>query len=290
MIKQVTIAALVLMLGASAFGDYETEYKAADKLYRARMYVEALDEFMALAEKTDDKVQKSNALERAALTIHRLKHYDKAIELAKQIPLEHNSKACQIKIMDSARHKSKELLAAFKDEDLSNWPNTLAGPAYFARGRAFYRVRQGKRAVEDLAKAAELLTDSNPKGLAYNTLGDAWRDLMKDTDKAIASYRKTLKVSAIYKECYAAMSIAKILAERGKFEEAHAELAKIDMEKVTHPAWRVNMLGAKAELLAKEGRKAEAIAEYEEVLKVQGINDKTKAVYEKKIEALKAVE
>jgi len=50
------------------------------------------------------------------------------------------------------------------------------------------------------------------------------------------------------------------------------------------------MLGAKAELLAKEGRKAEAIAKYEEVLKIQGINDKTGAVYDKKIKALKAPE
>jgi len=188
---------------------------------------------MKLAEETDDDARKSAALEQAALTAQRLKRYDKAIELAKRISLERNSKACQIKIMDSAR-KYKELLTAFEDEDFSDWKDPLAGPAYFARGRGFYRMRQGERAVEDLTKAAELLTNSNPKGLAYNTLGDAWRDLKKDTDKAIASYRKICKVGAVYKKCYAAISIAEILAQRGEFEEAHAQLAMINMKKVTH--------------------------------------------------------
>jgi len=290
MMRRIVAVGLAFLFGAGALADYLAERKAAVKLVRSGKYQEAFDAFMKMAEETGNEVQKSDALEQAALAAHRLNRYDDAIELAKQIPLERRSKACRLNIMDASRKKSEELLAAFKDEDFSDWPPSLAGPAHFARGRAFFRVGQGKRAAEDLAKASELLTNANTKGLACTTLGDTWRKLLKDDDKALEAYRKTYTTKALYKECYAALSIADILAQRGKFDEAHAEFARIDMEKVTHPYWRVRMLAAMAGLLVKEGRKAEAIAKYEEALRVQGINDKTRAMYRKKIEALKAAE
>lgn len=285
MMRQSMVLGVLLCGSIGAYADYPADRVAALKLVRAGNARGALEAFLKMADGAEGDAQKADALEQAALCAQQLKQEDQALDLAKKIPLEIQSKACQIVILGQAR-RGKELIEQFGAENMEGWPRTLAGDAYLARGRAFHQAGQGEKAVADLKKAAQFVTEANHKGLALNTLGDVYRDLIKDNALALESYRKVYDAPAINKQCYAAAAVARILAGQGKFDEAFAELNRIDMAKVTHTDWQVFMVLARGDVLARQGKKREAADTYMEALKVEGISSSDKAACDKKLKEL----
>lgn len=285
--RQISAIAIVLATAVGASAGYVEERKAGLALVAAGKNEEALAGFIRMAETAGSDLQKSDALQQAALCADRLKQYDRAIELAKQIPLAPQSKTCQMQIMDNAR-KWQDLVDKFKNEDIDGWPESIKGEAFVRRGFAHFVAKNGEAAAQDLQQAVEFITDLNSKGLCLNQLGDTYRTLLKDDDRAIAAYRRTHTTGNIYKKCQAAISVADILLQKQKYDAAIRELQRIDMDQVSVPYWRGAMLSAFGRALASAGKKVEAIARYREALELKDLPDGSRQECEKALQALQA--
>ncbi len=285
--KRAITLGIALSMCVNVLADYVTDRDAAMRLVWAGRHEEALAAFTKMAGDAKSDVQKSDALEQAVLCAIAVKKYDEAEELIRQIPLAPVSKTCRMRVL-SANRKWQELADTFKDEDIDGWPEDVKGDAFHLRGGAYYSLKDGKNAEADLKRAAEYLYEDNSKGLALNALGDTYQLLLKNDALAIETYRRVYKTAALYKQCQAAISIAGIFRRQGKPDEALRELSTIDMAKVTVPYWRAAMLAAFGDALAGQGKKADAIARYNEALQVPDIHAGQKEAYEKEIRRLRA--
>jgi len=287
MARRLVVFGIVISCCMHLSADYISDREAAIKMVEAGKYEEALAAFVRMAEGDVTDFQKSDALEQAALCANRLERYDQAMKLAQSIPLQPVSKTVQMRLMADNR-KWNELIDKFKDEDIDNWPESVAGEAFYLRGRTYYFLKNGAAAAADLEKAVEYLMEDNIKGLALNTLGDTYQHLLKDDDRAIETYRRVYDTRNICKHCHAAMGIANVLARQEKYDEALQELARIDMAKVNHAYWNGAMLAAFGNVLAKQGKKAEAVAKYKEALRLEGVSSWQKEAWMKALKNLQS--
>lgn len=284
-----TIAAVlaVVFTAACALADYPADRKAALALANSGKTEEAIAAFLKLTEGKVTDFQKSDALEQAVLLALRLNKYDRATELAKQIPMAPVSKLSQMRIL-MAQRKWQEVLDTFKDEDLSTWPDSVIGEAAWSRGQAALYTKNGEQAVKDLSKAPDYLNETNAKGLALIDLGSAYV-LVKNDDAALAAYRKVYATGNVYKHCQAASNAAAILVRQGKLDEATKELDKIDMKAVdAKNYWVDNLLIAYGGILAKQGKKTEAAAKYNEALSNKELHPSLKNAAVAGLKALEA--
>ena len=290
MYKRIIAVATILSLNVSVWADYPSDRKAAMELVKAGKNEEALAAFDKMAKGTAVEAQKSDALEQAALCSNRLKKYDQAIELAGQIPSVPMAKSVKIQLMLENR-KYEEIIAAFKDEDMSNWPEKAAGPAYFCRGRAYITVRDGKAAETDLKKAVETLGEGELKDQARLLLGETYRDILNDDAQALAAFTEGTKAQALYGWiCMTCItSAADILAKQKKCEEALSMLGKVDSSKMTG-VWKYNFILAYANVAAAQGKKDEAIVKLNEALAAKDIADWQKSAFQKKLKELQETE
>ena len=288
MLKKIGVIGMSLVFASGVWADYPADRKAAVELARAGKNEDALAAFLKLAETSTSDLQKSDALQQATECVDRVAQYDRAMELAKKIPIAPLSKACQMQIMETNR-KWKELVENFKDEDISTWPESAKGESFRIRGNAYYVIKDGPKAEEDLKKAVESLVNGNSKGIALNLLGDTYRNLLKDDAKALETYRKTYATDNVYKHCSAAIGVATILKQQQEYDEALQELNKIsNNSEVTSPYWRGKMMRATGDVLAASGKKDEAIAKYNEALKINGLPQEIKEECENAIKTVKA--
>jgi tetratricopeptide (TPR) repeat protein len=290
MYKRIIAVATILSLNVSVWADYPSDRKAAMELVKAGKNEEALSAFDKMAKGTAVEAQKSDALEQAALCSNRLKKYDQAIELAGQIPSVPMAKSVKIQLMLENR-KYEEIIAAFKDEDMSNWPEKAAGPAYFCLGRAYITVRDGKAAETDLKKAVETLGEGELKDQARLLLGETYRDILNDDAQALAVFTEGTKAQALYgwicMTCI--ISASDILAKQNKCDEALAVLGKVDSSKMTG-AWKYNFILAYANVAAAQGKKEDAIAKLNEAMAAKDIADWQKTAFQKKLKELQETE
>ena len=284
MLRKLIAVLVVAAVSVSVFGDYILDREAAVKLQRSRKYKEALAAFLKMAGGKVSDVQKSDALHMAALCAYGLKDREQAMALAKQIPIEGESKATRLVLMNWTR-KWKEAAAEFKSDDIETWPDHVKYQAYSARGYCALRVKDAELAVADFTKAAEYGQNSNDRSLAFCNLGDVYRSLLKDDDKSLVAYRRVLAEKHLYKGSRACLSIAGILTKRGKLEEALSALDWPDMKKL-RGAYRAWILAERGKVLTVMGKKAEAIAEYGKALAVKGLPAYTRKSCEKALKKL----
>lgn len=277
---------VIASLAASASSDYVIDRKAAVALVAARKYDEALAAFIRMSEYAETDLQKSDALQQAALCADALKQPDRAAELARKIPLAPVSKTCLMQILENGG-QWQEIVDKFKDEDFDTWPERLRGDACLRRGYAYQRIKNGAAAASDFNHAAEYITDLNTKGYCLNLLGDTYRFLLQDDDRAVSAYRKTYAAGNIYKHCQAAINIADILRQQKKYAAAVEEFRNVDMEQVMAPFWRGSLLCAQAQALGAAGRKAEAIATCQAALQLKDLPDEARKRCEAALKELK---
>ena len=288
---RIFIFGMMVMYCIACLGaDYVAERRVAMELVKSNKLDEALAALTNLAAGAGtSKFQKSDALEQAALCASRLKQYDRALELAAQIPLKPISKKCRMNLMFENR-KFKELIDEFKDENIENWPgdeNTV-GEGFYYRGMACFQWNDGTNAVKDLRKAAEYLADEALLGQACLRLGDACLKL-NDEPQALDAYLKAIKAANAggWIKSTATVSAAGILRKQGKFDEAFRILENAGAGK-TEGYWGFALLCAWADTLAAQGKKAEAAAKYKEALALKGINEAQKKEAEKVLQSLSA--
>jgi tetratricopeptide (TPR) repeat protein len=287
--KRLLLSCLALVAAGSLATDYVAARQRIEQLVKMGETVAARQAYISLAAEGVSDAQKADALTQATLLSDRLGDSDRAMELARQIPLPHEAKAAEIELL--ARHRQwQQIVDRFGNEDLATWPDTLVGNAAFHRGQANKVRRRDDAALADLKLASETLLEDNVLGLALIALGDAYAQFAKDDEQALSCYREVYKRRNVTKRANAAMSAAAILRRRKQFAAALKELAIIPMDQITHPYWRSRMLIAWGAALADAGKKQQAIAKYREALAVKGINKGDRGVCEKALARLEGAD
>lgn len=253
---------------ATLENDFLEDFRTASDLAFRSRHAEALPLFTSLAERKDaTEFQKAAVLELAAASARSLKDAPLADELAARIPVEAVRKTVEM-LNRLAQRKAGEVTTQFGTEDIGAWPFWKAGDGYFARGRAYSESGEGTKAEADLLRALDHLTDEKVLIDVWMALGTNRENNLRDPGKAIDAYANITAMtryngSATY---YRAVQLAvKLLAEKGRFDEAAATLDKIKFDGL-RGTWRGTMLITRGQLLATAGRKDDAIAVYQAML------------------------
>jgi tetratricopeptide (TPR) repeat protein len=265
MTAAVCITLSMLCLSAAPAADFPAEFENALKLYDAGKFTEACAQFTALAARAPTAGSQSDALRYATLSAISARRFDTAETLLAQIPRESTRKLCQMNLL-LARGRVQELVKRFEHEDLAEWPDFHIYDALLARAAAYRRLRQPALAVKDFTQAEEFATTPSKRSQLLSLAGAALVE-SGDDERALAVYRRAaaivpLKGYGITKD--AVISAARILAKQGKYEEALREMDQVRPAESGY--WHSRPLVVRAEILAAQGRKAEAIAKYREAL------------------------
>ena len=176
---------------------------AADALARAGKDAEALAAYTGLAEKTPmcDRL-KADILEKASLCAERLKDYDGAMQLAKDIPMKALAIQRQMQLMLEQK-KYAELIENFAETNMGGWS---LGSAVYPESEGlivdlYYYRSLAYRETGDLAAAEADLTiwrdrwirqsyrsGESIRDKVWLRLGDFYRTYSKDDNKAFEAY------------------------------------------------------------------------------------------------------
>ncbi|WP_198000791.1 DUF4838 domain-containing protein [Gimesia fumaroli] len=248
--------------------DYLIASREAEKLIRSRKTDKALAAFLALSkEKKITELQKSKALEQAALCARNLKDYEQASEIAEAIPLDSVRKTVQMENL-LAQREYEDVLKQFGEENLGQWPFWQRGDAAFARGRAYFSLNNGEQAEADLRTALQFTSDSRRRTSILLTTAINRERNLKDDSAALDAYRKNFegvgRVGAS-EQFQSIEGAVRILTRQGKYEAALVALDRANIEKLKG-VWHDTMLLAKARTLAAAGKKADASKLYQQIL------------------------
>jgi len=196
------------------------------------------DAFLALAEGKLTDLQKSAALEQAALR-------DGSATYIDQIPIDAVKKTAQMQnLLRNA--KAPELIAQFDAEDFSKWPFWKRGDGLHLRGRAYSITKVGDKAEADLTAALDWI--SEPRTRETILLAQAQnRELnLKDDDKALVAYTAMVEAKTLIsssEEYTALQGIARIQTRKGRFDEALKTLNRAQPDKL-QGVWKTNILNS----------------------------------------------
>ncbi|MFA7159817.1 MAG: tetratricopeptide repeat protein [Kiritimatiellia bacterium] len=269
MLTKYIICGLMIGFALSSSADFPSDFKAAKDQYSQKEYQKANESFLKLAEAAPTPKSKAQCQAWAALSLARHGQYEQAIELAKKIELKPVSVHCRMEIMLENK-KFKELVEAFKDEDINAWPDYLIHHGFFKRGSAYRATNDNVSAAKDLEKAVETgLTSDRFLAIAWNDLGGIYLALKED-DKALNAFRQVLvlfhdKNNYLYYS--SVLSATGILTRQAKYDEALAELKNLDLSKPSG-TYGFQALKAFGDICLAQGKKDEAVAKYKEALAV----------------------
>lgn len=290
MLKKIIIAGVGTCLSFVVMADYASDYKAAMDLYSKGKSQEAQEAFVKLADTAPAPENKAECLGYAADSLGKLKKYDEAMALARKIEVKAISMNTQMGIMFD-NGKFKELTEAFKDEDISVWPEDYRGLGFFRRGSAYSKLKDYESAVKDLGKSVDCKLDDRAKAAFPIELGNNYL-MLKDDQKALDAFLRAQTESnkgGSGRAHFYISTIARvnILVRLGKYDDALADIQKIDMSKAPAGYWKFQSLKTFGEVYEAQGKKEEAIAKYKEAIVVkEGVRPADIDTLEKKISAL----
>ena len=283
------MASVIACCAFASRADYPGERVAAMDLVKAGNDEAALAAFLKMADGARGEAQKGDALEQAALCANRLKQYEQAMALAGRIPQAPLAQAVRMKLM-LENGRGAELIAAFKDEDISHWPEKAAGRAFYYRGRAYSDRKNGQAAETDLRMALENLGEGDERDAARLTLARNYRDVLHDDRQALAVYMECINKGQYrygWISLEAITAAAAIFRKQGRYDDALKVLEKVDVQGMTGN-WKSTLLQAYAETFAAQGKKTDAIAMMKEARAVPGIQEWRIAACEKALKEMQA--
>lgn len=269
---------------AEPAADFLEAMRQGTELARKGKHAETLAAYIAAAELKTTERQRSHALELAAASASTLRRYDEAERLASAIPMEAVKKTALLNTLIN-QGKAAEAIRQFGTEDIARWPFWKVADGGYARGRAYVATKQGKEAEADFALALQWtseprLRDSILQVQAANRLTN-----LKDEKGALAAWHAIIDpVTQLgtADQYYAIQGIARILAQRGQFDEALATLGRVDLEKL-RGFWRGSLLVSRGDIQLSAGRRPEAIASWREVVDDATMEPRIRKLAEEKL-------
>jgi len=171
-----------------------------------------------------------------------------------------------------AQRQAKELIVEFGQVDFGAWP---AGEikktvdALELRGRAYFIVKEGRRAEADLKQALGI----DAKNVAvWLTRGENYLRNLEDEAEALACFAEVTRITGAshgWQNLTATMFRAQILTDQVRPDEALAELKRLGDPSDLPAAWRLKALRAYGHAYASQGKDSEALAQFREALRVE---------------------
>lgn len=282
--KKMLMAGTVIAGCMVAMADFQGDIATIKKLCQEQKHDEAIKAFLELGAKSVDAQQCQAVTEAALCTMQHKKNASEALSLTDLIKSEPYKKVARLKILKFS--SPQQVVDEFKDEDFSKWPEPEIGLAYLERGRAYLSLKNGIEAEKDLLNAFKMIkTSPANKWESMQLLGDTYCNVMKDEVKAEESYRTCMDgFSGGWPGFKAQISLGDMLRKQKKYDEA---LECLQVANTQSPFWVVEVKEATVMVYTDQGKKAEAIAMSEEVLKMPGLNDYQKKKFEKILTGLK---
>ncbi len=280
--------------------DFHWNFKqrAAQTLYEKKDYPGAREAAAALvATAPDERAKMENLALQARCLAHEGQH-EAAMEMAGRIDDKPLADCTRMEVF-SIGTKPAELIAAFKDADLTPWPDGLAYKGFLFRGEAHAATENAQAAIGDFERCAERAGKDTQTTLeSWNRVG-ALHEKLKNQTAALAAYGRVIEFCraspgargshATYPGAISAS--ARILTAQKKPEEALAVLQRYDVS--LSPSYGSRIVENIGDLQVTLGRKDQALASYQEVLRMLAEGGKGKATepqaarINRKIEALK---
>jgi len=256
--------------------DYLLLRKTAEDLFQQRQYSEVINTLVSTELKLSD-FQKVHAYSLAASAARAMDDYDRANELADQIPIPAAAKTLRMENL-LAQRDYEALVQAYAAEDLRTWPFWNIGEAATARGRALSAVGKGEAAEKDLTLALDYTPDIKLQQKLLRDIGTNQEKNLGDMEGAIEAYMQVVNMDRANGGAdyfYNVQAANRALRSVDRYDEAMAALNKVDMENLSG-TWRATMFLHKAETLADMGKSADAKAIYQGLLTDDQIDDRYK--------------
>jgi tetratricopeptide (TPR) repeat protein len=257
--------------------------KAADDLFSAGNYAGALEACTAMTNMPMHNSLKSELLQKAAICANSLKQYDRAINIASNIPIKLISVNTRMKVM-AENGKNADVLNRFSraalggEDPLLGWRCTekedMLVETYNLRATAYAESNDFKSAEADLRKmidAQKLLTLHSSAGtldLAWLRFGDYCRKYLKDDEGALAAYTNVLARTVVF---YWDVPVPKpvLLGNSQAYRDAvqaASEIYRKQGKEAEALKLQSGMLKAQAEAYAALRNRQETIAKFRELL------------------------
>ena len=271
------IAALVPMVSLTALADFADDFQAAKKLLDGRDYPAAHQAFAKLAASAPNDHGRAWSLSCAAVALGRQQQCDRAIELAKTIGSRPMAAYTQMQIMDANR-RHRDLIAAFKEEDIAAWPDQINYKGCFLRGAAYAAIRDCDAAIKDFEQCVGLSgSDTVVKLEALNRAAALWCAI-EDDAKAMETFKKALAIHDeqprwkgkwLYPQ--ALLGATRILTGQGKYDEAKTMLAKfsVNPSREKRGSWDFLVIEAYGDIALAQGKRDEALAKYRDAVTIE---------------------
>jgi tetratricopeptide (TPR) repeat protein len=260
---------------------------AADALVEAGKDAEALAAYSKLLADTpmSDRLR-SDVLEKASRCAQRLEQYDRAIELAKEIPVAPLAMHRQMQVMLEQKRYA-DIVATFSHDAMGGrrfytsyvYPeqDDVAADLYYYRARAYihvgnlYAAEADLRVMNDKRQQLSCCSGEAIHDLVWLRLGDFYRAHRKDDAKALEAYLnvcsrttwmpfgtvpKPASTGASETLVKATEAACEILCQQGKPDEARK--------------LRFNLLKAQAEASAALLKEPETLSKFKELLALPG--------------------
>jgi len=223
--------------------DFLEATRIAAELARTGKREEALAAYTAAAEGKLTDLQKSHTLELAAAIARSLRKFDTAGQITSRIPIEAVKKFADMQSMLD-QSKATQVIQQFGSEDIAKWPFWKRGDGYFARGRAYAVTKAGPQAEADLTRALEFTSLPRSRDAILLLTAQNRENNLKDDDKALQAYGAVVedrtRISGA--DEYAALQgMARILTQRGQFDDALKTLERADLPHL-QGVWKANIL------------------------------------------------
>ncbi len=258
-----------MIFATSVFGiNPAEEFQSAMKLYSGGKYAEAEEAFVKLSEQNTSPKSADESLAYAAYSAGQQKNIDKAMEYAGKIKDKSSNTLCRMKLLEMQR-KWDEIISISKDEDFDKWPDDMKFKAFLCRGTNYSRIKNAEQAEKDFLAAGQNTIELEKKALVYESLGNLYREVSKDNQKALDAYGEIVKLMSEPKPSpsggyllRALVTRAKILASQGKGEEALSEVGKLKNLEFKDPSWSFAAQFCYGEVYETIGKNSEALESY----------------------------
>lgn len=211
--------------------DFLEAIRLAGDLARIGKREEALAAYTSAADGKLTDQQKSHTLELAAATARGLRKFETAGQITSRIPIEAVKKFAEMQAMLD-QGKATQVLQQYSNEDIAKWPFWKRGDGYFARGRAYALTKAGKQAEADLTLALEFTSLPRSRDAILLLTAQNRENNLKDDDKALEAYGAVVEGRTRIggADEYAALQgMARILTQRGQFDDALKTLERADL-------------------------------------------------------------